>query len=582
MKLIIILLFLNVVGACTSAGDQSQNPSMTDTTTPSITNWDVYYIETIVDLPECVQETLGRLYYVAAEDRFQVCTSTGWMKIELRGADGEPGSDGASVLTSVTDEATGPNCSAGGVRVDVGVDDNGDGILSSEEIDSTEYICNGPGGLDGSDGLNGANGVDGASGENGTSCSVQVTDCVATLSCDDGSSASWGGACELGDPCSRSTDCVSALCSEDLVCIEPCVGESRRRIGCGLNLEGVLEEICEAGTWVEKVGCTATDECVNGSERLVTCGLNDGGDRKELCVNGVWGADGDCVGACDNVVCDDDDSCFIRGCDPATGLCQVTNVLVNGSLCSDGDACTTGDACSFGNCVGVPIVCGDGNHCTVNTCDSVTGECLTLSVNGTACSDGSACTTRDTCLSGVCVGFPIDCDNSNDCLVDACDPATGQCQTTHSLANGASCSDGSACTTGDACLQGACVGVSKTCDDGDQCTVDTCEMNTGQCASREDLQLEGCNNLCGEVGACQAGTKEIQTIGCGNCGSQEQVRSCGVRCSWGGWAVAGSCQGQGPCTPGAEKSDSGSCGLGQVKTRTCSSNCAWGPWGGCH
>lgn len=36
-----------------------------------------------------------------------------------------------------------PTCPAGGVRVDLGVDDNRDGDLDSDEIDSTSYVCNG-------------------------------------------------------------------------------------------------------------------------------------------------------------------------------------------------------------------------------------------------------------------------------------------------------------------------------------------------------------------------------------------------------------------------------------------------------
>jgi hypothetical protein len=47
----------------------------------------------------------------------------------------------------VTAEPPGSNCAAGGERVDVGVDTNGDGVLEPNEITQTVYLCNGaPGG----------------------------------------------------------------------------------------------------------------------------------------------------------------------------------------------------------------------------------------------------------------------------------------------------------------------------------------------------------------------------------------------------------------------------------------------------
>ncbi|MBU1537941.1 VCBS repeat-containing protein [Myxococcota bacterium] len=66
------------------------------------------------------------------------------------GEDGKAGSDGANGLPSLltsTNEPPGANCPAGGYRVDSGVDDDGDGVLSTDEIDSTIYICHGTDGL---------------------------------------------------------------------------------------------------------------------------------------------------------------------------------------------------------------------------------------------------------------------------------------------------------------------------------------------------------------------------------------------------------------------------------------------------
>lgn len=67
--------------------------------------------------------------------------------------DGVDGIDGDSALVSVTAEAAGENCAAGGQRIDSGIDDDADGTLDAEEIDATSYVCNGTDGTDGRDSL---------------------------------------------------------------------------------------------------------------------------------------------------------------------------------------------------------------------------------------------------------------------------------------------------------------------------------------------------------------------------------------------------------------------------------------------
>ncbi len=58
-------------------------------------------------------------------------------------AAGCAGEDGISSLTNITDEPAGTNCADGGVRIDTGPDDDGDGSLASDEISATEYVCAG-------------------------------------------------------------------------------------------------------------------------------------------------------------------------------------------------------------------------------------------------------------------------------------------------------------------------------------------------------------------------------------------------------------------------------------------------------
>ena len=60
-----------------------------------------------------------------------------------RGERGEAGADGASALIDSTSEPPGPNCSAGGVKISVGVDANRDGTLSDAEVTRVSYVCGG-------------------------------------------------------------------------------------------------------------------------------------------------------------------------------------------------------------------------------------------------------------------------------------------------------------------------------------------------------------------------------------------------------------------------------------------------------
>ncbi len=81
---------------------------------------------------------------------------------------GDSGSNGLSSLVNVTDEPAGINCTSGGFKIDVGIDSNNNGVLDTDEIQSTQYICNGD------------------SGSNGLSSLVNVTDDPAGINCTSG------------------------------------------------------------------------------------------------------------------------------------------------------------------------------------------------------------------------------------------------------------------------------------------------------------------------------------------------------------------------------------------------------------
>ena len=51
------------------------------------------------------------------------------------------GGDGIASLIRTTPEPAGANCAAGGLRVQVGLDTNRDGVLQASEVTSTDYVC---------------------------------------------------------------------------------------------------------------------------------------------------------------------------------------------------------------------------------------------------------------------------------------------------------------------------------------------------------------------------------------------------------------------------------------------------------
>lgn len=186
---------------------------------------------------------------------------------------------------------------------------------------------------------------------------------------------------------------------------------------------------------------------------------------------------------CDtNAECNDGNQCTTDTCLADGSAC--TNVQHSGP-CSDGNACTVGDACVAGICVPGPAPdCNDNEDCTIDACVPAQGCVNYLIVIPIPCDDGNSCTTNDTCQIGVCRGTAPNCDDGNPCTDDIC--SDGGC--TH-VNNSRPCSDGDACTGGDVCSGGSCHGGGPlSCDDGDACTVDSCAPGIG-C---QNVELPGC------------------------------------------------------------------------------------------
>ena len=139
--------------------------------------------------------------------------------------------------------------------------------------------------------------------------------------------------------------------------------------------------------------------------------------------------------------------------------------------------------------VGPPTTCDDSDACTQEACNPSTGQCETS--NTVTCDDSNACTT-ESCNPGTgqCeTTNTTTCDDSNACTTESCNPSSGQCETT----NTTTCDDSDACTT-ESCNPGSglCETTSTvTCDDSDVCTDDFCDPTTGLCDYVD-------NGTCGE------------------------------------------------------------------------------------
>lgn len=77
---------------------------------------------------------------------------------------GTNGTNGLKSLVKTTVEAAGANCANGGTKVETGIDNNNNNVLDIGEVLDTKYVCNGTNGSNGTSGTNGTNGTNGING----------------------------------------------------------------------------------------------------------------------------------------------------------------------------------------------------------------------------------------------------------------------------------------------------------------------------------------------------------------------------------------------------------------------------------
>jgi hypothetical protein len=217
--------------------------------------------------------------------------------------------------------------------------------------------------------------------------------------------------------------------------------------------------------------------------------------------------------------CDDENPCTIDTCD-AEGAC-VYEPAPEYTSCDDGNYCSGYEYCDgFGNCISNgPLYCGgDGNPCTIDSCDPILGCMYEPGPAGAPCDDFSSCTTDDACdANGYCVGRSL-CDDGLPCTDDIADPGNA-CACTHVMSfPGTQCDDGIPCTVNTTCDgtgsgASACTGGQSTCDDGNPCTDDACDAVLG-CVHTNNSSACDDFNACTGVDRCAGGSCQHIPVTC--------------------------------------------------------------------
>lgn len=112
-----------------------------------------------------------------------------------QGPQGMAGANGLNSLTKTSTEPAGANCSAGGIKIEIGVDVNSNGSLDANEVITaqTKYVCNGTTGATGATGPQGAAGAQGPQGTSGSTGLSGLNSLIKTTVEPAGTNCQYGG-----------------------------------------------------------------------------------------------------------------------------------------------------------------------------------------------------------------------------------------------------------------------------------------------------------------------------------------------------------------------------------------------------
>lgn len=346
-----------------------------------------------------------------------------------------------------------------------------------------------------------------------------------------------GQPCNDGNACTINEVCFSDICGwGDAVSCDYLITDAQcQSVSCDTSTG------CHLNNYNDGTPCTLDNNiCSTGNP---TC-------QAGACTPGTVPVCNQAHEQCSWWVCDDP----VYGCtqhlNGSTTHCTPTSACYTDGLCADNaDSCLETTA----------LNCDDGNPCTIDYCDYVTGcyhdpvvgeciyctsdsDCPTHTCTSLACvanqceynalSSGTPCPDADLCNGDeICDGFaacvsgtPLNCDDSNSCTDDTCNALTG-CVNTNN--NNNTCTDGLYCTINDHCSAGSCLSSPYTgCASNDNaCVSYTCSEDVGvfactphyhNAAACDDLDPCTENDQCDSMGGC-AGTPIICPSGDGLC-----------------------------------------------------------------
>ena len=151
-------------------------------------------------------------------------------------------------------------------------------------------------------------------------------------------------------------------------------------------------------------------------------------DARQCTIDDVC-VDGTCTGTpATGIPCNDGNSCT-EGDSCFAGTCA--GMPTSGGACDDHNECTSGDVCSAGQCTGTPLA--DDTPCSFGCGKCMGGKCeqdpeATKNLKPCTASD-DPCLEEGFCAFGICLQLPKLCPDSdqNPCTLDVCDSASGEC-----------------------------------------------------------------------------------------------------------------------------------------------------------
>jgi hypothetical protein len=324
-----------------------------------------------------------------------------------------------------------------------------------------------------------------ACGAGGKACETCKSDACNEADCKEGACVlqpiNDGGDCNDGNACTVNDKCSNGVCKG----------------GGALNCSDgnpCTVDVCDPA-----LGCTTHDPVPN--DPPTPC--NDG----NFCTGPDVCVDGTCRG--EPVVCNDFKPCTDDTCNPATG-CVHTPKNVN-APCDDGSSCTTGETCQDDDDdPTTPLVCkpafgeacNGGNPCIDPDCENGSCPAEPVFLDGAACQT-SLCMEGETCSAGNCQGGKLkDCDDGNPCTIDTCNDLTGCLHVPVPANTTVLCDDANPCTINDRCDGDTCRGTEIECTPLDSChKAGKCNAEDGMCS--DPRQPNG--TPCDVTGKCQEG-----------------------------------------------------------------------------